>query len=324
MRYFDLHCDTIGESYLQNVPLYRNDLNISLERASMLDGYVQAFACWIPDRLRGRAARDRFNHVYARLLQQTAKNPGRSLFCRGAIQMDEALQTGRTACFFTVEGSAALGGDLDAVAEFKKLGVSVMTLTWNGTCEAGDGCGVSDAKGLTLFGRKLVRLLEQHRIIVDVSHLSDRGFDDVATLAEQPFVATHSNSRSVCPHRRNLTDMQFSEIVRRGGLVGLNFYPSFISKNQPVSFQKILPHIEHFLSLGGENVLAIGADFDGAVTPANAGGELLDPLPYDLPGIQGIPALYRFLLRYYSVSVVNAIFFENAHHFFSKRLTAGS
>lgn len=323
VRYFDLHCDTIEECALQKVPLRRNHLNISLEKAAYLKQWAQAFACWIPDSLRGEEARRRFDLVYTTFLSQMRLNENDCAVCRSFQQMESAFSQGKAACFFTLEGSAGLGGALDALPEFKRRGVCIITLTWNGSCEAGDGCGVPDARGLTGFGRMLVRDMEALSMIVDVSHLSDRGFEDVAAQATKPFVASHSNSRAVCNHPRNLTDAQFREIVRRGGLVGLNFYPAFISASRPVSFQDMLYHVERFLSLGGEDVLAVGADFDGAVTPRNAPGGPHDGLPYDISGIDGMRAVYDFLLRFYAQPIVDKILFENAYRFFKKNLTAG-
>jgi membrane dipeptidase len=147
----------------------------------------------------------------------------------------------------------------------------MLTLTWNGKNDIASGNDTAD--GMSDFGREAVRALEDHRIVVDVSHLNDAGFADLLHVATRPFVASHSNSRAVCPHPRNLTDAQFGEIRDRGGLVGINYYRAFIADvpaGKDVTFDQLSRHIDHFLSLGGEKVLALGSDFDGSDTPCLA------------------------------------------------------
>ncbi|MDR3552657.1 MAG: membrane dipeptidase, partial [Clostridia bacterium] len=184
---------------------------------------------------------------------------------------------------------------------------------------AGAGCHAKG--GLTAFGRALVGEMARLRFIIDVSHLSDQGFDDVAACTDVPFIASHSNARAVCGSARNLTDAQFCEIVRRGGLAGLNFYPEFINSRKKTVYEDILYHVEHFLELGGEDALAIGADFDGAVVPTGAAAAGYRALPYNLHGIEDMETVYNFLLGYYPEPVVDKIFFANACRFFKRYLT---
>jgi membrane dipeptidase len=165
------------------------------------------------------------------------------------------------------------------------------------------------AGGLTPFGRELVREMAALSMIVDVSHLSDRGFEEVSSLLPGPFVASHSDSRAVCGHPRNLTDEQFCEIVRRGGLVGLNLCPAFLAEKPNPGYTAVLPHIGHFLSMGGENILAVGADFDGA------------PLPDGIGGIADIGKLRQAVASAFSETIAEKIFFGNALRFLNSALT---
>jgi membrane dipeptidase len=144
-------------------------------------------------------------------------------------------------------------------------------------------------------------------VIADVSHLSDRGFDDVAKTINTPFIATHSDSRKICDNKRNLTDGQFKEIVRRGGVVGLNLFPAFLGGG---SVDAVCRHVDHFLSLGGENTIAVGADFDGVAR-----------LPNDITGIADMVKLYELLSEYYGETIADRIFFGNAYDFFKTVLT---
>jgi len=120
---------------------------------------------------------------------------------------------------------------------------------------------------LKVWDGEAVREMERQGILVDVSHLNDAGFDDVLAAASRPFVASHSNARAVCPHRRNLTDGQIRAMVERECLVGLNYYESFLAPDGHASPEHLLAHIRHFLALGAENCLALGSDFDGARLP---------------------------------------------------------
>ena len=149
--------------------------------------------------------------------------------------------------------------------------------------------------------------LEQNGIIIDVSHLSDKGFSDVCAVSKKPFIATHSNARKICSHKRNLLDEQIVEIIKRKGLIGLNFYHTFLN-NSPKSAcaDDILRHAEHILSLGGENSLAIGTDFDGA--------EIISEFDNDnkLLGLEKL-----FLDNGFSKKLTQKIVYTNANNFFN-------
>ena len=121
--------------------------------------------------------------------------------------------------------------------------------------------------GLTRRGIEIAEKMEEQGIIVDVSHLSDAGFWDVATITKKPFVASHSNARSICPHKRNLSDAQIRTIGERGGVIGLNYADDFLEENPAnLTWDSFIRHIKHMIHVGGEEVLALGSDFDGIPT----------------------------------------------------------
>ncbi len=305
MKYFDLHCDTITECWEQDQPLAENNLQLSLKARKSFFPWFQCFAAWIPDTLRGDAAVDRFKIIYRRLCAEIEKNADIMEQCVVPKDFAHAEREGKIGAVFTVEGAAALGGNLNNIALFSEFGVKAVTLTWNGENEIGSGAMAPSPHGLTAFGREAVRRLEESGIVLDVSHASDALFYDVAKLAHGPLIATHSNSRSLCCHPRNLTDDQFKVIRSTGGLVGLNFYPDFLCESGKASRKDILAHAEHFLSLGGEDTLAIGSDFDGA------------SMPEDLPGVGAVKGLAEYFLAHgYSDFLVEKIFYENARKFF--------
>ena len=182
----------------------------------------------------------------------------------------------------------------------------MITLTWNGENEIGSG-NVTD-HGLSDFGKEAVRELERAGILVDVSHLNDRGFADLLEIAQKPFAASHSNARAVCGHRRNLADEQIKELADRGCLIGLNYCHAFLRDDgQPAGPEDLWRHVERFMELGAEGVLALGSDADGA------------DLPGWLDGPEKFAGLYQLLLeRGLSQSQAEGILWRNALDFLKK------
>ena len=307
MNYFDLHCDTIAKCFDGGKSLAHNDLALSLERTSGYEKWAQLFAVWIDDTKRGEEAFRYFNDCAEFLQKELRKNASTALFCRTGAELRAAAQAGRRAALLSVEGSAALAGNMEHLYDAKRLGVSLITLTWNGRCEAGDGCGVRDAEGLTPFGKELVRQMQKLNIVVDVSHLSEKGFWDVARAAKRPFIASHSDSKAVFEHRRNLTDDQFREIVKGSGLVGINLCGEFLRGDAP-RIDDVLFHVDHFLHLGGEHILAVGSDLDGCVMAAG------------IRTADEMSRLYDLLEHAFGTEIADRIFWENAFRFFSRNL----
>lgn len=305
MKYFDLHCDTISDCYQKQQSLYDGNLQISLQHGAAYSPWVQCFAVWIPDEVRGKAAFDYFDTIYEHMQKELQRYSDHVMLCKTAADLQAAIQQKKVGAVLTVEGGAAVAGDMGRLRYLAQCGVKVMTLTWNSSCEIGDGAGVASPKGLTEFGRQAVQEMERVNMVVDVSHASDPLFEDVAAYTSKPFIATHSNSRAVCNHKRNLTDDQFRVIRKRGGLVGMTFAPGFLNDSETPKIEDVLRHTDHFLSLGGERCLAIGGDFDGT------------PLPDGMTGIESVETLAELMLRHnYSECLVNSILFDNAYQFF--------
>lgn len=303
MRIFDLHCDTITECYNRRLSLQTNrELYISLDRGQRFAPWVQCYAIWIPDDLRGRAA-VRFFEEAAQYLQRSIAEVKDITIC--ITKEDLNKMENQYNAVLTVEGGAVLAGKFSNVALLARYGVRALTLTWNGSCEIGDGAMVENPKGLTEFGRRVIPELEKHNIVVDVSHASEPLFYDVVELAKKPFIATHSNAKAVCSHPRNLTDAQFEIIRQRGGLVGLNLHRWFLTEDGEADLDDVFRHAYHFLSLGGENTLALGTDFDGA--------EILAPIK----NMEYLEALAdHFSKRGLTDTTIDRIFYQNAKDFF--------
>ncbi len=298
MRHFDLHCDTLNRCLKNRQSLLKNDGAISVERGLVFDQWVQVFAAFIHDNYRGAKAYQRFKAQAERLQQAVAES--------GDIAFYDPREVKSGVCnaILSVENGAALGGKPERVAEFAEMGVRIFSLVWNGENELAGG--VASETGLTPLGKEVVSELTKHRIIIDVSHLNRTGFWELCEATDAPFIASHSNCFEVCPHQRNLDDLQIEEIVRRGGLIGINFYPIFINGESDASFQEIRRHIRRILALGGENCIAVGSDFDGAAMPSR------------LTGIDKIPDWHENLLKHFDPELVEKITFQNAQDFISR------
>ena len=307
MEFFDLHCDTLYAAVTKQTPLYQNNLAVSVRRGLCHKPWVQCFAVWIPDTLRGEEATRFFDKACDYLYEQAGQHSGELVICTTKEELVAAVQGRRCAALLTVEGGAVLNGKLETLDHLASRGVRMMTLTWNGSNELGDGVKVQRPKGLTAFGKQAVAKMGRLHMAVDISHASEPLFYDVASFYDGPLVASHSNAKAVCPHPRNLTNEQFEQIRRRGGLVGLTLERSFLATGGDVSCTSVLRHADHFLSLNGAETLALGTDFDGA------------DMPDDLNAIEKMETLYETFLRHgYEEALVRAIFFGNAFRFFCR------
>lgn len=307
MNFLDFHCDTIGECYLQNKSLFENDLHIDLRRASKFSAYGQLFAIWIPDEKRGDTAYSYYCAVRDRFYREIKSNLEYIMQCGLKEELHTAFSKKKIAAILTVEGGSVLGGDLERLVSLYRDGVRLMTLTWNDTNEIGHGCFSKNKNGLTRFGKDVVQKMQKIGMLIDVSHLNERGFFDVAEYTDKPFIASHSNAKIVdnpYADARNLTDAQIRVFIERDGLIGLNLCADFLGNDDNTGMDAVLRHIMHFLELGAEKNLAFGGDFDGCTVHPS------------LNGIEKIPLLFDYLLQHgISESVLEDIFFQNGYRF---------
>lgn len=300
---FDAHCDTISRCWREYEGLDRNTGMVSLERTAGFARYSQFFALWSADGYTGSpSGGDSVERAYRALLRcfkdQMARNGDKIVQCRTAAQAEEANSQGKAAAFLSVEGAELLGCDPDRLDQAALDGVAAINLTWNHANALSGSHREQPDQGLSAVGRQFVEKMEQLHILVDVSHLSEAGFWDVAELARRPFIASHSNAKSVWDNTRNLTDGQIRAIIKNQGVIGLNFYTEFVGGGR--SLDMVQAHLEHILALGGEKNVALGGDWDGCDTIS------------DLPAIDSLPRLYEHLLRHgYTETVVQDLFYNN-------------
>ncbi|MDP2064201.1 MAG: dipeptidase [Phaeovulum sp.] len=231
-------------------------------------------------------------------MERAAK--GAFKICRSAAEVRACLAQGTIAAIMHMEGAEAIDPALDALHSFHAIGLRSIGPVWSRPTIFGHGVpfrfpGMPDTgPGLTEAGKRLVRECNALGIMLDLSHLNESGFNDVAALSTAPLVATHSNAHAVTPSTRNLTDRQLAMIAESDGMVGLNFATVFLRpdgrKSNQMTLEPLLRHLDHLISKLGENRVGFGSDFDGATTPRDIGGvEGLLPLQAALEahGING-------------------------------------
>lgn len=254
MTVLDLHADT-----LLHIDSFHYFIKTQFQpkQALCYDGYFQGLALWVEDS---------DNHPYdtvCSLLDRLRYAP----ILTPVFSLDDffpVLAKQQIPVLLSLENAASLEGSLEKLHTLYHKGVRGITLTWNSENDAAGGC-LSDA-GLKPFGRKLIREMERLGMYIDVSHLNDKSFFDVVSYAATPLIASHSCSRTLCPHPRNLTDEQFRLLLESGGGVGVCFYPLFLNNSKQAGLHDVLRHIDHFCQISGGKGVGLGSDFDG--TPA--------------------------------------------------------
>lgn len=269
MGYIDLHCDTLSALIQGNVgdDLRQNHLCIDLNGMKQARTYAQFFACFVYVRENHPEA---WETAYGRVQEMISKmkqEEGEQLqIARSCEEIQKHGEKGIISAILTVEEGGVLNGKIDRLEALYDQGIRLMTLTWNfenclGFPNSRDRTVME--RGLKPFGRIIIGKMNELGMLIDVSHLSDGGFWDCVELSNAPIVASHSNARSLCSHPRNLSDEMLKALAGKGGVAGLNFYPAFLKESGKVCLADIARHAAHMIHVAGEDVVAIGTDFDG-------------------------------------------------------------
>ena len=303
---FDLHCDTalglIGKEFQAGPGLRSNKLHIDLDRAGSLAGWCQCFACFTSPQMKRwyrKTPADILEREMDAVLANLNANSDVIRQAFSAADVSKNLEQGFMSAILTLEGAAGLDYDPALLEDLFLIGFRITSLGWNEDNPL-TGSHMTGG-GLTDRGREYVKEAQRLGMVVDVSHISDKGFWDIIEMTQAPIIATHSNSRAVHPSSRNLTDDMFMEIVRTGGVAGLNLYTDFIGEN--ADLDKCCDHIFHFMELdpSGKHI-ALGGDLDGC-----------DTLPKGFEGVQDYPKLsQRLVERGLDEKTVRDIFWNNA------------
>lgn len=286
MIFADMHCDTITELYKKvkngsNETIRKNTLHIDLYKLKEADYLLQNFAVFIN---RGKS-KELFKDCIRNIefyYKEMEKNKDIILPVTTFEQIRNNIKKGKMSALLTVEEGGVLEGSIENLHKLYRLGVRMITLTWNYENELGfpnfdikkyneSGCSKPDfhiankEQGLTTTGIYILEEMQRLGMIVDVSHGSDKLFYDVCHNSKKPFVASHSNARKICNNCRNLSDDMIKELANHGGVMGLNFCADFLNEhsNGMCYIEDIVQHMKHIKKVGGTDVIGLGTDFDG-------------------------------------------------------------
>ncbi len=276
MKVVDMHCDTIGALYEaeqrgEPVSLLENGLHLDLKKMEKGDYFLQNFALFVD---LGHTDEPFKTCVSMADLfyREMEKNRDRIAPVTTWKEMEENWRQGKMSALLTLEEGEVCEGNPAFLRTLYRLGARMMTLTWNyenSLAWPGKGGGVPETeRGLKQRGFEILEEMESLGMIVDVSHLSDAGILDVLKAAKKPFVASHSDARSLASHSRNLTDEMIRGIAEKGGVIGINYCCSFLEDipegQKPVSrIARIIDHMKHIRQVGGIGCLGLGSDYDG-------------------------------------------------------------
>ncbi len=282
MDIIDMHCDTLIRLN-DNIRLRNNNLHIDLTRMKQSNYLLQNFAIFTNiDKVENRL------HFVLKNINKFYKEmeENKDLIKQVLTYQDilDNKNNNLMSAMLTLEEGDVIDNDLDILELYYRLGVRMIALTWNYPNSIGypnftykeldryDMLRVTNKKdGLTDFGKKYIKKCNELGIIIDVSHLRDKGFDDVIELSTKPIVASHSNSRQICDVARNLSDEMILKLHKNNGVMGINYCEDFIDNNGNGSVKNIVKHINHIKELGCIDNIGLGSDFDGIETRKEMG-----------------------------------------------------
>lgn len=317
MYIVDFHVDTLLKLFISkrenndSETLYQNNGHVDIKRLLESNYTAQMFACYvnlgnapITDSYYGDAL-----SMIEILYEGIKDSKGKIALAKSFRDYKNNKKSGLLSAFLTIEEGGIIENSIDALDDLYEKGVRVITLTWN--YENCIGFPNHDFKyqyqGLKPFGIEALEKMDELGIIVDVSHLSDGGFYDIYKHGKRPFMATHSNARSVCNVSRNLTDDMIKKLADKGGIMGINFCGDFLSPDGRSTTEGMIRHIKHIIKVGGLEVVGLGTDYDGIE------GDL------ELKGAQDLPRLVEALeVAGFSANEIESVCFKNGERFFER------
>lgn len=290
MRFVDFHCDTLMKLFDlyklgdKSQTIWENECQIDVKRL-VKSGYgAQFFACylWWEDKpYLGSHYKDALKMT--EICREGLKGHEAQVQFAGSFKEYQRNQEEEKVSYFlTVEEGGILENEIERLDVLYQHGIRLITLTWNyENCLGYPGCFPEfQGRGLKPFGIETLERMDELGIIADVSHLSDAGFDDVYRYGKRPFIASHSNARSICAHNRNLTDEMIRKLAEKGGLAGINFGGDFLAEDGRSTIDAMIRHIRHMMKVGGREIVGIGTDFDGVEDELEIGGcQFIHKLP---------------------------------------------
>ena len=303
---FDAHCDTVqyftGEKGSYNFLGENNRAQVDLPRLKTGGVKAQIFALFIEPGFKAAGGALKRCLYLLDAYYRTVE------YCKDDLvtvynyrEMLDVLKLEKIAALLSIEGGEALEGDLGVLRELYLSGIRGMGLTWNQENEiAGAAMDGPGGAGLKSFGRDVVREMNRLGMIIDLAHISSRGFMDVLKITDTPVIVSHANTAELCNHPRNLTDEQMKALRENKGVLGLSFYPTFI-EHEKADMGRLLDHFEHAAFVLGVDHIGVGSDFDG-----------IDIVLKELKDVSFLPRLTIGLReRGFTEEEIRKILFEN-------------
>ncbi|MTI71150.1 MAG: membrane dipeptidase [Firmicutes bacterium] len=267
MKKIDMHCDTFLRIHNnKNVGLRRNNLHVDIQKLEKSNSIAQFFALYFDyDKINPTDYLNEFSSMVDTFYKELEKNSDKIRLAVNKFDLEKNIKDDIISAFLAIEEGGILGNKLYNLRNAYRLGVRLITLTWNYPNYIGFPNNKYEYrnKGLTEYGKIFIEEMNNLGMIIDISHLSDKGFFDVCKLSKDPFIASHSNSRSIKNHFRNLSDDSIKKLANKGGIIGINFCSEFLGDSNISKIKDMITHIKHIKSIGGIDVLALGSDFDG-------------------------------------------------------------
>ncbi len=309
MKIADAHCDTLSGLLDNNEKFTSNSLQI--DKSKLLDGgfesYLQFYAVFVHPSLDyedGWQKTEAMIDLYNRIVDE-----GHIKAVKGLSDLKETGLMG----LLSIEGMYFTGKNKRIVETLYDKGVRCMSLTWNPDNQYAGGITGEKSGGLTKEGRRVVADAFEKGILLDVSHISDKGFYEIAEIADsfnKPFVATHSNARNICHHLRNLDNDMLEVIAKTDGFTGINMYSCFLSDNCEADIEDVVAHIDYICGIVGAEHVSLGSDFDGIDRDKSA-----IEGPWEMPDI-----IDRLLSMNYNEDDVRKIAYGNIERVLSRIL----
>lgn len=296
MFLIDAHNDTAYRMYFEKEHLSENNLQTDMKKQKGFRTLLLYAIFMDPQKVTEFSSPFLyFDTIYQNFLKEIKENESQIELTHSAASL---LSAKKQQAMLLIEGGSLIES-METIDRLLQRGIKVLTLTWNDSNALGTSAMSKDSGGLTDFGKRILRKMNSQGMIADLSHASDQTFWDVLNTTDKPVLVSHSNSRSLWNHPRNITDEMFQKLMEQGGVLGINFYPPFLGED--ASLETVFRHIEHFLELGGENHIGFGSDFDG-----------VDCLP---KGITDFSSFSDMLLemekRNYSKNLIEKICYKN-------------
>ncbi len=299
----DTHCDTAEKMLDNDIGLDNKTCMLTLGDMNYFRSYIQFFAAWVSKD--EKKPKTRAINILTKAKEEFKKNNLKLI-----LNLDEIEGIKAHGGILALEDARSLEGDINNLQKFYDFGVRSITLAWNDDNDVISGANTRNDTGLTDFGKKVVAGMNRLNMIVDVSHASQKSFWDILGLSDFPVMASHSNCYSKCRHVRNLKDDQIKALIKCGGIMGINVAPFFLEEDEhKATIDSVIRHIDYALSLGAEDNLCLGSDFDG-----------IDSTPCGFNGAKDYIKLIDAMKKEnYSVELIDKITHKNFIEF-SKKL----